>query len=86
MKARDLWWGTRETLAHGMSAIYKFPHTQRATPTFFGRNDRMEESFKDSGLRGRGKQNIRNYGFFAELRETAIGPGSCANGGAQSGG
>jgi hypothetical protein len=46
----------------------------------------MEESFKDSGLRGRGKQNIRNYGFFAVLRETAIGSGSCANGGAQSGG
>jgi hypothetical protein len=24
---------------------------------------------QDSGLRGHGKQNIRNYGFFAVLRE-----------------
>jgi len=29
----------------------------------------MAGSFKDSGLRGHGKQNIRNYGFFAVLRE-----------------
>jgi hypothetical protein len=29
----------------------------------------MAGSFKDSGLRGHSKQNIRNYGFFAVLRE-----------------
>ncbi len=48
LKARDLWWRTRQMSAHGRSVIYKFPHTERATSTFFGRDDRMAEPFKDT--------------------------------------
>jgi hypothetical protein len=64
----------------------QIPTYSKATPTFFGREDSMAESFKDSGWRSRGKQTFGITVFSLCSEKTAIGSGSCADGGAEGGG